>query len=758
MGYYFLTSALVLAVMPSFSLASEYNHGDLCRDKRSTIHRLNSDLIGEPLQLEIFNDDDSRFVVQFKEGTMDKRINSRNYDEVIQVHEDDDVEVIILRNLDSVREMEERDDVLYVEKDQKVYLQQTSIDNISYGVNLVKAMSVSDDLVGNQKVCIIDTGYDLNHPDLPSTSTGAEITGTSYGNLNWFEDEHNHGTFVAGIVSALGQNDEGVIGLIRNGKINLHIARMFNENASFVWGSDLLSATEDCVENGANIVNISLGGSGYSQFQENAFKRLHGQENVLIVAAAGNKGNNDYDYPASFDSVMSVAAVDEDEKVANFSQKNQAVDIAAPGVNIKSTIPGGYGVMSGTSMATPFVSGVGALVWSHFPDKTASEIRFALSVTAKDLGRPGRDEEYGHGLIQADKAFQLLNGEITASPTLSPVSLPCFDSPVNWNAGEARYNCGWFKAQNRCQLYGHKVEGAEDKTANEACCTCGGGRIVSTTEIPTGEKSSSPSVTLSSGPSFHYSTVPSFIPSQYPTRSWSPSIIPSNSLNPSEMPSPLPSTSHPTDVPSFGHSEIPSLEPSISMLPSDMPSMSIFPTNGPSSKPSRKPSFHPSYSPSQNPTKEQSEHPSNRPTSKPSFSPSSLPTSKPFSTLIPSLSNDMCFDSQGWYDAGGPYFDCNFYSKKNYCELYGNLFQNFGQTASQACCACGGGTINDKEDEKKCVNVKNWHDSISPIFNCKWYKPNNRCQIYGNMFENRGHTANTACCVCKKKLGLIYNE
>lgn len=73
--------------------------------------------------------------------------------------------------------------------DQKVYLQQTSIDNIGYGVKLVKAMSVSDDLVGNQKVCIIDTGYDLNHPDLPSTSTGAEITGTSYGNLNWFEDE-----------------------------------------------------------------------------------------------------------------------------------------------------------------------------------------------------------------------------------------------------------------------------------------------------------------------------------------------------------------------------------------------------------------------------------------------------------------------------------------------------------------------------------------------------------------------------------------
>ena len=72
--------------------------------------------------------------------------------------------------------------------DQKVYLQQTSIDNIGYGVNLVKAMSVTDNLVGNQKVCIIDTGYDLNHPDLPSTSTGAEITGTSYGNLNWFED------------------------------------------------------------------------------------------------------------------------------------------------------------------------------------------------------------------------------------------------------------------------------------------------------------------------------------------------------------------------------------------------------------------------------------------------------------------------------------------------------------------------------------------------------------------------------------------
>lgn len=424
---------------------------------------------------------------------------------------------------------------------------------------------------------------------------------------------------MAGIVSALGQNDEDVIGVIRNGKINLHIARMFNENASFVWGSDLLSAAQDCVENGANIVNISLGGSGYSQFQENAFKRLHEQENALIVAAAGNKGNNDYDYPASFDSVMSVAAVDEDGKVANFSQKNKGVDIAAPGVRIKSTIPGGYGIMSGTSMATPFVSGVGALVWSHFPDKTASEIRFALSVTAKDLGSPGRDEEYGHGLIQADKAFQLLNGEITASPTLSPVSLPCFDSPVNWNAGEARYNCGWFQAQNRCQLYGHKIQGTADKTANEACCTCGGGRFVSTTEIPTGEKSSSPSVTQSSGPSYLSSTMPSFIPSQYPSV----------------------------------HSEIPSLEPSI------------------------------------NPSEEYSENPStsNRPTTlKPSFSPSSLTTSKPSTaspTLIPSWNNDMCFDAQGWYDAGGPYFDCAFYAKRNYCELYGNLFQNFGQVSSR---------------------------------------------------------------------------
>lgn len=512
----------------------------------------------------------------------------------------------------------------------------------------------------------------------------------------------NHGTFVAGIVSALGQNDEDVIGVIRNGKINLHIARMFNENASFVWGSDLLSAAQDCVENGANIVNISLGGSGYSQFQENAFKRLHEQENALIVAAAGNKGNNDYDYPASFDSVMSVAAVDEDGKVANFSQKNKGVDIAAPGVRIKSTIPGGYGIMSGTSMATPFVSGVGALVWSHFPDKTASEIRFALSVTAKDLGSPGRDEEYGHGLIQADKAFQLLNGDITASPTLSPLSLPCFDSPVNWNAGEARYNCGWFQAQNRCQLYGHKIQGTADKTANEACCTCGGGRFVSTTEIPTGEKSSSPSVTQSSGPSYLSSTMPSFIPSQYPSVhseipslepsiSMLPSHIPSLSIFPSDRPSSNPSDP-PSSRPSFSPSLEPSNKPSKSLEPTSYPSISTKPTVSiyPSVLPSRKPSFHPSYSPSQNPSKEQSENPStsNRPTTlKPSFSPSSLPTSKPSTaspTLIPSnLNNDtMCFDAQGWYDAGGPYFDCDFYAKKNYCELYGNLFQNFGQVSS----------------------------------------------------------------------------
>ena len=139
-----------------------------------------------------------------------------------------------------------------------------------------------------------------------------------------------------------------------------------------------------------------------------------------MVAAAGNDGSaysstDPMSYPASYNAVMSVAAVDSSKNLASFSQKNSQVEIAGPGVDVLSTYPegtgqqGNYGTMSGTSMASPHVAGVAALVWSHHPTCSAQEIRNVLNTTAQDLGAAGRDVKFGYGLAQSKDAIDYID-------------------------------------------------------------------------------------------------------------------------------------------------------------------------------------------------------------------------------------------------------------------------------------------------------------------------------------------------------------
>jgi len=301
---------------------------------------------------------------------------------------------------------EQRDDVEYVEPDRKVYMLSEST---PYGINSVKALSVSDSSVSNRKVCIIDSGYDINHPDLQSSRS--IVTGISQDQASsWSEDGSGHGTHVAGTIAAIGGNNRGVVGVNRNGQVKLHIVKVFGNNGGWTRTSNLVRAVEECAAAGANVVNMSLGSSGSSRFERDAMTRIYNQ-GVLLVASAGNDGNGSYNYPASYPSVMSVAAVDSSNRKAGFSQFNDQVDIAAPGVGVLSTVPGGrYAEFSGTSMASPHVAGVAALVWSRFPTKTAQEIRRALESTAQDLGSRGRDDIFGHGLVRADRAYNSLKG------------------------------------------------------------------------------------------------------------------------------------------------------------------------------------------------------------------------------------------------------------------------------------------------------------------------------------------------------------
>merc|ERR1712157_700387 len=263
---------------------------------------------------------------------------------------------------------------------------------------------------GSIKVCVADTGYDLGHEDLP---TGSDVTGSDSSlNGSWDSDGHGHGTHCSGTVAGLGENSKGVVGVIpdnMDGKFQLVIGKALSDSGSGS-NSGVLGAVQSCVDDGAKVISLSLGGGGYSSTTDEFYKDLYENEDILFVAAAGNGGSSSKLYPASYPALMSVAAIDSNQNKASFSQYNDQVEISAPGVSVKSSLPNDkYASWSGTSMATPHVAGVAGLLWMYFPECKNYQIRNVLAATAEDLGDGGCDTKYGHGLVQAKKAYELLS-------------------------------------------------------------------------------------------------------------------------------------------------------------------------------------------------------------------------------------------------------------------------------------------------------------------------------------------------------------
>jgi subtilisin family serine protease len=305
--------------------------------------------------------------------------------------------------------------VMMVEPDRLRYpMAQT----VPYGIDAVEARDVWDtDRDGvvdagaptgaGRTVCIIDSGVDLDHEDFVGVNF---IGGYPAG---WDTDNYGHGTHVAGTIAAM-NNGTGVVG-VSPGTVSLYILKVFGDDGKWAYSSTLIDAAYRCRDAGANIISMSLGGDYYSSFENWVFQNLYDQ-GILSVAAAGNGGGTAYSYPASYDSVISVAAVDQNNVVASFSRRNDKVELAAPGVAIYSTYKNGtYVYMSGTSMATPHVAGAAAVAWSSDPSKTNAEIREALQQPALDLGDSGQDDSYGYGLIQTEQTYQTLGS--SGSPT-----------------------------------------------------------------------------------------------------------------------------------------------------------------------------------------------------------------------------------------------------------------------------------------------------------------------------------------------------
>ncbi len=350
--------------------------------------------------------DAERYIVKFKEAQYEQA-QSDFTRKSIKTKRRLNKRKILAAELDTqqLKELRLDPNILSIEKDPKRYL---LAETIPYGVNLTQAVSLAEASVSSVKICIIDSGYDIHHEDLINAGiTGDDGVGT-FDSGNWYEDGQMHGTHVAGIIAAVGGNDLGIAGINDEGNLGIHVVKVFDDDAQWAYGSDLVAAIDQCVASGANVINLSLGGSAPSQLERDAFAAAY-SNGILSFAAAGNDGSSNLFYPASYDSVVSVAAIDSSKTVAAFSQHNQQVELAAPGVDILSTMPGNtYEMQSGTSMAAPHAAGVATLIWNHYPECSAQQIRQALNASAEDLSTPGWDPHTGYGLIQAHAAFDAL--------------------------------------------------------------------------------------------------------------------------------------------------------------------------------------------------------------------------------------------------------------------------------------------------------------------------------------------------------------
>ncbi|MEN8178930.1 MAG: S8 family serine peptidase [Pseudomonadota bacterium] len=470
---------------------------------------------------------EQRFIIQYKDGQSSEVRNALNRAGA-KIARDLSGHNAVAAHIPTaaLQGLSRNPNIEFIEEDVKRYPLATQFepDGIPYGISMVQADLVSEVTVDPEKtVCIIDSGIDLSHPEFESQFN---ITGTSdSGTGDWYTDEVGHGTHVAGTVAAL-KNDEGVIGVNSSGVLNIHIIKVFGADG-WAYSSDLVAALDACENAGADVVSMSLGGNAKSRSESLAFDQAEAN-GILSIAAAGNGGNTRKSYPASYDSVVSIAAIDANMVIADFSQQNDQVELSAPGVLVVSSVPLGTGLLAdvevdgtgyetfamegspmliasgvlvdcgtaetvcaatgsvcliergvitfaekvlncqdgggigaiiynnepgaflgtlgdtvttipsvsvsdtdgasmvpgsdalvsvymgdysyydGTSMATPHVSGVAALIWNNAPDCSSADVREAMAQSALDLGDIGRDNAYGFGLVQAVDAKSLL--------------------------------------------------------------------------------------------------------------------------------------------------------------------------------------------------------------------------------------------------------------------------------------------------------------------------------------------------------------
>jgi subtilisin len=295
----------------------------------------------------------------------------------------------------------------------------TGIKRIFADSNTNLSINGTDDYRVDVDVAVIDTGVDFEHPDL-NVVDGVNCTGKIFRAqcVAGGDDDHYHGTHVAGIIGAL-DNDIGVVGVAPGARI--WPVKVLDSRGSG-WSSWIIAGIDWVAKNAASIevANMSLGGSGYNQAEYDAIQGAV-DKGVAFAVAAGNEGDNADNYsPSAFDNVLTVSALadfdgapggsgiptcrtDVDDTLADFSNWGPEVDIAAPGVCIMSTFPierGEYGTISGTSMASPHAAGALALLASKNNPNNATDV-YNLYNQVKNAGNINWTDDSGDGIMES---------------------------------------------------------------------------------------------------------------------------------------------------------------------------------------------------------------------------------------------------------------------------------------------------------------------------------------------------------------------
>lgn len=278
-------------------------------------------------------------------------------------------------------------------------------------------------------VAVLDTGIDASNPEFAGRLVPGfnALTGTADGpgDFGPTADDAGHGTHVSGTIAAAANNGTGIAGIAPNVSI-MPIKVLSADGVGDFRG--MVDGMDWAIARGARIITLSLGGtldSAAVAYLQRSFDAAHAA-GAIVVAASGNDGTTVNQYPCNFNHVICVGSTTNDgTTVSTFSTRTNALALVAPGERIVSTLPGlGYGYGSGTSMATPHVTGAIALLRSVRPTLTPDEARASLTQTARPLASGGHNTESGYGLLQVRAALDLVAGNAIASPSPTPESSP----------------------------------------------------------------------------------------------------------------------------------------------------------------------------------------------------------------------------------------------------------------------------------------------------------------------------------------------